>query len=92
MLGRQFFIKFDEKSQKYKIKDLGEEFGVFWKVDKDHPIKDEEIFVIGKLFIQFKLDLDTNALTLQFIGAISGECEITPDQCKDFTIGTSKDN
>jgi len=52
-IGRQFYIRYDKEEKKYKIKDLGEEFGVFWKLDQTYKIGSNDILKIGKLFIQF---------------------------------------
>ena len=58
-IGKHFQIRFDEKSKKYYIKDLGNGFGTFIKLINETKIKDNLLINIGETYIVFSFKNET---------------------------------
>lgn len=52
---RFFKIWYDIEEEVYKIKDLNNGYGVFHRLDKQLFLKDEQIFILGNVFMATKV-------------------------------------
>lgn len=56
--GRHFFIEYNIENNIYEIKDLGNGFGVFYKLDTIYTLKDNQLINIGQIFIVVNISSD----------------------------------
>ena len=65
-VGKHFQIRFDNETKKYYIKDLGNGFGTFIKLNNEEKIKDNLLINIGETYIVFSFNNDNeNELTIK---------------------------
>ena len=55
-VGKHFQIRFDNETKKYYIKDLGNGFGTFIKLNNEEKIKDNLLINIGETYIVFSFN------------------------------------
>ena len=89
-IGKHFQIRFDEKSKKYYIKDLGNGFGTFIKLIKETKIKDNLLINIGETYIVFSFKNETEKEIIIKIFTGDEQCNtyfFNSDNEKNIIIG-----
>lgn len=56
---REFYIRFDQASKRFYVKDLGRGFGIFQEIGEPVPLRDNTLVNIGETYIVSNLDQET---------------------------------
>ena len=80
-VGKHFQIRYDNDTKTYYIKDLGNGFGTFIKLNDEEKIKDNLLINIGETYIVFSFNIDNEKELI--IKLFTGE-----EQCNTYSFNS----